>query len=123
MPHDIRIIQSRDIVRLDADGHFDMPATRRMFSDLMWACVNSHIGRVMADLRDATAEITTSQIAGLANVCREVSPAPEEHKLALLVRPEVQCHRASLVAVLAKDQGWNIEVFAEFEPCFDWLNK
>ena len=90
---------------------------------LFRSCANSHIGRVMADLRDATAEMTASQIGGLANVCREVSPPPDEHKLALLVRPEVQFQRASVVAVLAKDHGWNIEVFAEFEPCFEWLNK
>jgi hypothetical protein len=33
MPHDIRIISSSDFVRLDAFGHLDMEASRRLLRD------------------------------------------------------------------------------------------
>jgi hypothetical protein len=121
MPYDLRIIRSREFVRLDADGHFDLAATHRLFADLLWACTNSKIGRLLLDLRDATSELTSSQLCALAKISRDVSPPPDEHKIAILGRPEVQFDRIQFVAGMAQGQGWNIAVFTEFEQAFEWV--
>lgn len=122
MPYDIRIIRSREFLRLGAEGHFDLLSTRKLFCDAIWACVRGKIGRVLVDVRDATTDLTAAQLGALANVCREVSPPAEGHKIAILNRPQHPFDRASFLAALAQGQGWNIAAFCEFEKAFEWLS-
>jgi hypothetical protein len=121
MPYDIRVIRSTDCVRLDASGEIDLPTSRQLLSDAIWACVHGKIGRVLLDLREAVSiRITMAQLASLAQVCREASPGGREHKIAIIGtnNPPVG---AEYVASLAQNEGWNIEAFGEFEPAFMWL--
>lgn len=122
MPYDLRIVRSREFVRLDAQGHFDVTASRQLLSDLLFACARSRIGRIMLDVRDATADLTVAQLSSLAQAAREVNPPPDEHRIAILTRPEVQFDRATALAGAAQDNGWNIEAFHGFEESFDWLS-
>lgn len=121
MPYDFRMIRGKDFIRLDAEGHFDMAATRRMLLDVIWACARSRMGRVLLDVRDASTTLTAAQVVQLAEVCREVSPSTEEHKIAILNRPQDELDRAAIVAEVAAGHGWNIAVFRDFEESFDWL--
>lgn len=119
MSYDLRIVHGLDFVRLDAEGHFDLPATRQIFSDIIWACVRSHIGHVLVDVRDAATDMTAAQVASLALVCNEVSPPPDGHKIAILTR---RLDRAGLLAAEAQEKGWKVEAFYQFEPAFEWLS-
>jgi hypothetical protein len=121
MPYDLRIIPSRDFIRMDAEGHFDFPQSRQVFRDVMWACAHSKIGRVMLDVRDAKGDVTAAQICALASVCDEVTPDNEQHKVALLCLPYMQFDRAVGLAAAGRDRGWNIMAFYEFEQAFGWL--
>jgi hypothetical protein len=121
MPYDLRIIRSTEFVRADAAGHFDLAASRALFSDVIWACARSKIGRVMLDVRDATADMTAAQVCALAVVANDVVPPDGEHKIAILARPEVQFDRAAMLAATVKDTGWNLAAFNDFERAFDWI--
>jgi hypothetical protein len=121
MPYDIRIIRSRDFMRLDAQGHADFEQCRRLFSDAIWICYRSGIGRVLVDVREATAELTAAQIASLSEVCRTVSVPGGQHRIAILNRPKDEFDRAQLLAEIVQGEGWNVRVFKDFERGFEWL--
>jgi hypothetical protein len=121
MVYDIRMISAKDFIRLDAEGRFDLPATQRMFRDTMWACVNSKIGRVLLDIRDASADMTVAQVVSLAAICGEITPTMKDHKIAILNRPKDELDRAQIVASVAAQHHWNIRAFRDFEQAFDWL--
>jgi hypothetical protein len=107
---------------MDAEGHFDLNATRKIFQDVIWASAHARVGRILIDVRDATTTITAAQLGTLADVCREISPPDEEHKIAILNRPRDETDRALLLAGMAQDAGWNIAAFRDFERAFDWLS-
>jgi hypothetical protein len=121
MPYDLRIIRSGEFVRADAAGHFDLAASRTLLSDVMWACARSQIGRVMLDVRDATGDMSASQLCALAMVTHEINPPAGEHKIAILTRPELQFDRASFLAATVQGSGWNLAAFHEFERAFEWI--
>jgi hypothetical protein len=121
MHYDFRMIRGKDFLRLDAQGHFDMAATRNMLRDTIWACTQSKMGRVLLDIRDASTTLTTAQMFQLAQVCQEVSPTTEEHRIAILNRPTDDLDRAETVANAAAEHGWNIAVFRDFEVMFKRL--
>lgn len=123
MPYDIRIVRSREFVRLDADGHFDLAATRTLFADLIWTCARSQIGRVLLDLREAKADLTVAQLVSLANVTHDVAPPPLGHRIALLTRAETQFERASLLATTVQEKGWDMTAFHSFEDALAWLSE
>jgi hypothetical protein len=120
MPYDIRIIRSEEFIRLDAQGIIDLPISQRLMSDAIWACVHSKIGRVLLDLRKATAHLTAAQLAALAEACRTMS-LPHEDRIAILTTPEDEFKRAAFLARCVRDQGWNLAAFSDFEQAFDWL--
>jgi len=121
MLYDIRVINWNDCLHLDAQGHFDFDATQRFFRDAIWACAKSRISRILLDVRDATADLTSTQLAKLAVVAANVAPPEGQHKIAILTRPEAQFTNALFVADKAQDQGWNIAAFQEFESALNWL--
>lgn len=120
MPYDIRIIRSEEFIRLDAEGIIDLPTSQRLMSDAIWACVHSKIGRVLIDVRRATAMLTAAQLAALAEVCRKMS-LPQEDRIAILTEPKEDFKRASFLAACVSDQGWNLAAFSDFEQAFNWL--
>lgn len=122
MPYDIRVVRSCDFVRLDAQGHFDLEATRQVFSEILWACLRSKLGRVLLDVRDAAAELSAAQLGSVANVCRGLSTPPDEHRIAILTSPGQKLARASLLSQFAQDAGWNVAPFSDFEDAFEWLS-
>jgi len=122
MPYDIRIIQGRDIVRLDAHGHADMEATRQLTIDAIWACVHSKIGRVLLDVRDMdVTDLTLAQLSALAHASRQIAPPPDAHKIAVLNRPPDTLDRAATLAAEAQQERWNIRTFRDFEAALLWL--
>lgn len=123
MPYDIRIIRSQEFVCLDAEGHFDLQGSRKFLADAITACSFGQIGRVLLDVRDATADFTTAQVIALANVCREITAPPDEHKIAILTRKDMAFNRATYIAEIAQSEGWNIAAFQEFEHAFTWLSE
>jgi hypothetical protein len=121
MPYDLRIIRSGEFMRADADGHFDLAASRALFLDVILACANCGVGCALLDVRDAVSDMTAAQLCTLADVCRKVSPPGDQHKIAILTRPQLQFDRAAWLATVAGDEGWNITAFHEFENAFEWL--
>ena len=121
MPHSLQIIQSKDFVRLDAEGRYNVDETRRLFSDAIWACVHSRIGCILIDVRDAYSEMTATQIGALANVCREIAVDKREHRIAILTEPQFQFDRACILVDAVDGLGWNIAAFHNFEEAFNWL--
>lgn len=121
MPYDIRIISSTEFLRLDAQGHLDLAASRQMLYDTLWACTNRSIGRVLIDTRQATTDMTAAQVTTLADTCRQVTAPADQHKIAILNRPVDEFDRAAVVAEAAEEQGWNVRTFRTFESAFQWL--
>jgi hypothetical protein len=121
MFYDIRMISAKDFIRLDAEGKFDLAATQHMLRDAMWACFNSSVGRVLLDIREASADMSVAQVVSLAAICGEIMPGMKDHKIAILNRPKDELDRAQILASMAAQHQWNIRAFREFEEAFDWL--
>lgn len=121
MATDLRIVKSAEFVHMTPGGQFDLEATRRGLSDVLWACAMSKTGRVLLDLRDATGDMGTGQLSGLASVAREVAPPAGGHRVALVTRPEWQHDRAELVAGDIQERGWNLRVFTDYDEAHRWL--
>jgi hypothetical protein len=123
MPYDMRIISSTDFLRLDAEGHLDMSASRRLLADVMWVSVQSGIRHILIDVREATCEMTAAQLATLAEACRDLRPTGPEYRVALLNRPKDHFDRAALAASWDQAEGRNTKAFRSFEDAFNWLTS
>jgi len=121
MPYDMRVITCKDFLRADANGDFDLQATRRFMSDAVWASFHAGVQRVLLDVRDATTEMTLAQVMNACSALNDMTPIGEQYRLAILNQPKDDFDRAAYAADVAQAEGRNIRAFRSFEEAFDWL--
>jgi hypothetical protein len=121
MPHDIRIVRSQDFVRLDAAGKPDFAQSCRVLAGLAQTCVERDIALALLDARDITPGLTMTELYQLAHAFHEIG-FRHNHRLAVLHRYG-SADRADFFAMCAKDRGFEVGAFDNYEEAIDWLNR
>jgi hypothetical protein len=124
MPLELQVIRASDFVRLSAEGHFDLAASKAVLAELAGACHKRGIGRAMLDLRalhfGPTPVFSPTDLAKLVATFREIGFTHAE-KLAVLYSSD-PFHRARMFAFISKLRGWQVAAFGNFEEALVWLS-
>ena len=124
MPIELQIIRAQEFIRLGAHDHFDLEASKAVLAQLATACWKRGINQALLDLRalhpKAKPVFTPMDLVTLVNTFREVGFTPRE-RLAVLYRVDPH-HRARLFAAIAKQHGWSVQAFDDFEQAVRWLS-
>jgi hypothetical protein len=124
MPLDLQIIRASEFVRMGAEGHFDLNASRAALSELAAACLKRGVNRALVDLRKLHPQpkpiFTPDDLASLINTFREMG-FTKEHRLAVLYTEDPH-HRARDFAFMSRLRGWHVCAFDDFEAALNWLS-
>src|SRR3974377_2593958 len=110
MPLDLSVIRPTDFIRMDPQGHFDLPASKAALALLAGACRKRGIDQALMDLRalhpGAEPVFTPTDLAELVNTFTEVGFTQKQY-LAILYLSDPH-KRARLFAFLREMQGCNM---------------
>ncbi len=124
MPLELQIIRANEFIRLGAQGHFDLTASKAALAELAAACRKRGIHQALMDLRALRPMpkpvFSPADLIELVNTFREVG-FTHEQRLAILYQSDPH-HRARLFAFLSIVRGWNVQAFGDFEQALTWLS-
>jgi hypothetical protein len=123
MPLELQIIRFGEFVKMDADGHLDLAASREILRQLAGACRKRGVHQALLDLREvrpsATPMLTPDDLASLVNTFHEVGFS-QEQRLAVLYASDPH-FGARLFALIGNLRGWNVKATDSFEDALLWL--
>lgn len=120
MPVDVHIIRACEFVRLGAHGEFDFESTRSVLVSMADACRKRGADRALIDVRDASSNLTRTDLAALGKTFGEAAVS-RRLRLAILHRKD-QGGRAKLFAFFSAMRGRNVRAFESFEEAILWLS-
>ncbi len=125
MPQELQIIRASEFIRLGAQGHFDLAASKAALADLATLCRQRGISQAMMDLRalhpGPKPVFSPADLAELVNTFRAVGFTPQE-RLAVLYHSDPH-RRARLFAFLSTMHGYAVRAFGDFEEALLWLSS
>jgi hypothetical protein len=120
MPVDLQIIRACEFVRLGAHGEFDFESTRAALITLAGACRKRGLERALIDVRGASSNLTSNDLAALVDAFSEAAVSTQL-RLAILHTGD-QNYRARLFAFFSAMRGRKVRAFESFEDGLDWLS-
>jgi len=125
MPLELQIIRATDFIRLGAQGHFDLAASKAALTQLAAACRKRAIHQALLDLRELRPGpkpvFTPADLLELVNTFREAG-FTHDQRLAILYHSDPH-RRARLFAFLSNLRGWTVQAFGDFEKAILWLSS
>lgn len=125
MPLDLEIIRASEFVRVGAEGHFDLAASKVALATLAAACRKRGIQHAAIDLRAVQPGpkpvFTPADLQELVDTFPSVG-FTRRLRLAILYRSDPH-QRARLFAFLGTLHGWNVRAFGDFEKALHWLSS
>jgi hypothetical protein len=124
MPTELQIIRAREFIRLGAQGHFDLEASKAALKQLAAACGKRGIHQALLDVRTVVPGekpvFTPKDLVTLVNTFAKAGFTPQD-RLAVLYCSDPR-RRARMFSFIATAQGWKVEVFHDFEKAVFWLS-
>jgi hypothetical protein len=125
MPLELQIIRAAEFIRIGAEGHFDLAASKAALAEMASACRKRDINQALLDLRDLrpgpTPLYTPADLVELVNTFPEVG-FTHQHRLAILYQSDPH-KRARLFAFVSTLHGWSVQAFGDFEDALLWLSR
>jgi hypothetical protein len=122
MPYDVRVIPISAFLRTDVSGTIERGTSRVILKELLKSCAERNINHVLIDCREAVGRATATDIFMLVNDFEELGLS-RQHRIAILNRPKDDFDRAAFIALCAKNQGYQVQAFRDFEEAFTWLKS
>jgi hypothetical protein len=123
MPQELQIIRASEFIRMGAQEHFDLEASKEALADLAAACRKRGISRAMLDLRGVQVRpkpvFSPTDLSTLVNTFHSIGFTPDQ-RLAVLYQSDPH-ERARLFAFLSSMRGWVVRAFGSFEKAMLWL--
>jgi hypothetical protein len=120
MDLNIRLIHSRDFIKLTPTGELDLKASKRLLLEI--ARENASPGQydILIDHRQATAHLSLTDVTELVQVMIEHRESFRS-RLAILTRPEATLELAKFLVLYAGNRGFRVRAFRDFEDAMNWL--
>jgi hypothetical protein len=125
MPFQLEIIRATEFVRLGAEGHFDLAASKEALATLAKSCQKRGTENAIMDLRalepGPKPVFTPQDLLELVNTFPEMGFDKKRFRLAILYRSDPH-KRARLFSFLSTLHGWSVQAFINFEQALLWLS-
>ena len=118
MAVDVRIISITQFLRADVSGTL-METSLILLCDLIAACKDHNVDRVLIDTREATSNTSVLDVWTLA---RKLTPSGLS-RVAVVNRPKEDVERGTFLELCATNRGYQLEAFNDFEAAFTWLSE
>jgi hypothetical protein len=118
MAVDVRIISITQFLRADVSGTL-METSLILLCDLIAACKNHNVDRILIDTREATSNTSVLDVWTLA---RKLTPSGLS-RVAVVNRPKEDVERGTFLELCATNRGYQLEAFNDFEAAFTWLSE
>ena len=120
MPIDVKIVPAREFIRTKANGVFDLEKTRELFLTVFSKMKEAQASEVVIDCREATTNMTASDINELLSVLNHVG-SWSTWRIAIVYRPKDDWDRAKFFELGARNKGYRVGAYQEFEEALAWL--
>jgi len=122
---ELQLIRASEFIRLGAEGHFDLQASKSALAKIARGCHKRGITRAMLDLRAVqaapTPRFSPQDLAALVDSFWEVGFTKDQW-LAVLYTSDPH-RRARLFSFICQMRGWHVRGFASFESAMLWLSQ
>ena len=118
MAVDVRIISITQFLRADVSGTL-METSLILLCDLIAACKNHNVDRILIDTREATSNTSVLDVWTLA---RKLTPSGLS-RVAVVNRPKEDVERGTFLELCATHRGYQLKAFYDFEAAVTWLSE
>ena len=117
----IKIIHASEFIRARADGRADLERAKKLLAAIATAGEGIENFDVLVDLRRVARGTHLSPVE-LWQLAEELVHYRKSfaHKTAVLC-PRERFARSAFFALVAKNKGFNVQAFTDFEDAMDWL--
>ena len=120
MPYNLKIVPSREFIRTNANGEFDLEGTKELFLSVFSKMKDIEASEVVLDVREAYSKMTAFDLYQLLSILDRVGNK-ESWKIAIVYRPKDDFDRAKFFELCAQNRGYQVGAFQIFEEAVAWL--
>jgi hypothetical protein len=115
-------VDAHHLLRVDATGKIDLPATVRMAREIAaFGGEAAHLP-VLLDVRALQGRLSVLEMVELVKLL-VVESQRYQRKLALLTRADEQLERARFMQLYSLNRGIPIAAFSDYDQAVDWLTS
>jgi len=120
MPYNLKIVPSREFIRTNANGEFDLEGTKELFLSVFSKMKDVDVSEVVLDVREAYSKMTAFDLYQLLPILDSVGHKGS-WKIAIVYRPKDDFDRAKFFELCAQNRGYQVGAFQIFEEAVAWL--
>src|SRR5262245_55664245 len=120
MELNIRIVRARDFLKTTPTFQVDLETSKQYFLKLAQENAAQRQYDLLIDLRRTTGKLSFIEVTELVQVLIEHRDAFRS-KIAILTTPGAKFENAKFAALYAKNRGFQIAAFTDFEETINWL--
>ena len=120
MPYNLKIVPSREFIRTNANGEFDLEGTKELFLSVFSKMKDADVSEVVLDVREAYSKMTAFDLYQLLPILDKLGHKGS-WKVAIVYRPKDDFDRAKFFELCAQNRGYQVGAFQVFEEAIAWL--
>jgi len=120
MPYNLKIVPSREFIRTNANGEFDLEGTKEVLLSIFSKMKDVGVSEVVLDGREAYTKMTAFDRYQLLPILDRVE-YKGGWKMAIVYRPKDDFDRAKFFELCAQNRGYQVGAFQVFEEAIAWL--
>lgn len=117
-----KIINAKDFIKARPTGEVDLEQSKQILIELAAIAEPPADYEILLDIREANGRLTFCEIYQFVEELGRHRMA-FRNKIAVLARPDSQFDRACFMELCAKNRGFQVGTFTDFEKSVDWLNE
>ena len=116
------VININEFLRIKPTGEFDRQETQKFLAKLSELMESSDKGRILLDIRQAYPKVALT-VFDIYDFVEELEKGRTafHNKIAILTREDFQFDNAQFFELCAKNRGFKIRAFTDFETSIEWF--
>ena len=119
MPANVKVIQARDFIRAQPDGHAYLEKAEALLAKIAQAGEGLENYAVLVDTRNVSGSLSATELWTLAEKLVKFRRTFERRTAVLC--PLEKFDPARFFALCAENRGFNIRAFSSYEEAMEWL--
>ena len=117
-----KIIHAADFVKARPSGEIDLEQSKKVLAEIAAVATPPADYEILLDIRKAYGNLSYVDVWDLVSEVGRYRSA-FRNKIAVLTRDDPQFDKASFMEYCAKNQGFMVSAFMDFEEATEWLQE